>query len=415
MGTSKMDTSKMLRFPPTDAAKANEHYITSSALNRLAKSNYEEADADFVRAQIKMVLEDSYDLGEVLEVYEIFGGYVNRSFGVVCRKDGVNEDYFVRKYKAKFNSEANPDDILYEHNLINYCLANGLKEAAKVHASKNGTTMVSLVDKDEHGKPLKRYFAVYDYLPGEDKWTWVNNENNPTEFRNIGALQARFHLYGQGFEPGRLAKAEPKIQYLLPSFVELFSKHAARDLPDSIFHATFNSKLPAIIEVIKKNQIPDEAFAVMPESPIHADLHAGNVKWVGEECTGIFDFDWSKIDVRLFDIAFALIYCCSSWRPETDGILRLDDCRYYLEGYNKQLKAIGKGLPPLNDTEKKWFPEMMAAGCQYLINWCTTLYFYEDPSIVNDYEALYYLLHITRLMDWIEANKPELSKIVADL
>jgi homoserine kinase type II len=409
-----MDTSKMLHFPATDAAKANNLYITASKLYKFAKSNYEAADGDFIRAQIKEVVEQNYDLGEVLEVYEIFGGYVNRSFGVICRKDGKNEDYFVRKYKAKFNSEANPDDILYEHNLINFCLENGLKEAARVYQSKNGSTMVSLIDQDENGKDLKRYFAVYDYLAGEDKWTWVNNENSPTEFKNIGALQARFHLFGRDFKPGNLAKAEPKIQFLLPSFVKLFSSLAARNVPDSIFHATFNSKLPAIIETIKKNQIPDEAFAKMPEAPIHSDLHAGNVKWVGEQCTGIFDFDWSKIEVRLFDIAFALIYCCSSWRPETDGILRLDDCRYFLEGYNNQLKQL-KGLEPLNETEKKYFPQMMAAGCQYLINWCTTLYFYEDPTLVNDYEALYYLLHITRLMDWIEAHKADLAKVVESI
>jgi homoserine kinase type II len=407
----KMDTSKMLEFKASNAETANARYIASASLYKLAKANYEESDGAFLRAQIKEVVEQYYDLGEVLEVYEIFGGYVNRSFGVTVIKNGQLEDYFVRKYKAKFNSEANPDDILYEHNLINYCLNNGLKEAAKVYASKNGSTMVKLVDKDENGKELNRYFAVYDYLEGEDKWTWVNNENSPTEFKNIGALQARFHHFGQGFQPGKLTKAEPKIQFLLPSFVDLFTKLASRDLPDSIFHAFFNSKLAHIIEIIKKNQIPADAFAKMPEAPIHSDLHAGNVKWIGEECTGIFDFDWSKIEVRLFDIAFALIYCCSSWRPETDGQLRLDDCRCFLEGYNNQLKQL-KGLEPLNDTEKKYFPEMMAAGCQYLINWCTTLYFYEDPELVNDYEALYYLLHITRLMDWIEAHKPDLAKVV---
>jgi homoserine kinase type II len=411
-----MDTSKMLHFPVADSINANERYINSSKLYKLAKANYEASDGDFIRAQIKEVVEANYDLGEVLEVYEIFGGYVNRSFGVICSKDGKTEDYFIRKYKAKFNSEANPDDILYEHNLINYCLNNGLVEAAKVHEAKNGTTMVSLVDKDETGKELKRYFAVYDYLAGEDKWTWVNNENNPTEFRNIGALLARFHLYGQGFEPGRLAKAEPKIQFLLPMLADRFAEMAARDVPDSIFHATFNSKLPTILATIKANLIPAEDYAQMPEAPSHCDLHAGNVKWVGEECTGIFDFDWSKIDVRLFDIAFALIYCCSSWRPETDGILRLDDCRYFLEGYNSQLKKLaGKGLGPLNAVEKKHFPSMVAAGCQYLINWCTALYFYEDPTIVNDYEALYYLLHITRLMDWIEAHKPDLAKIMDEI
>lgn len=414
MSKSKMDTTPMLHFKNPDAAFCNKQFIDAAKLLKSAKSVYETADISFVRTQIKEVVESNYDLGEVKEVYEIFGGYVNRSFGVICEKDGVRTDYFVRKYKAKFNSEANPDDILYEHMLINYCKENGLKEAAYVYPSKNGSTMITLVDQDDTGKDLRRYFAVYEYLPGEDRYTWINNENKPVEFRNLGALQARFHNYGQGFNPGKLAKAEPKIQYLLPTFESLFTKMASRDLPGSMFHNFFNSKLPEIIANGKKNQIPAEAFVKMPESPIHSDLHAGNVKWEGEDATGIFDFDWSKIDVRLFDISFALVYCCSSWRPESDGILRLDDCRQYLEGYNDQIKKLSK-LEPLNATEKEYFPMMVGAACQYLINWCTALFFYEDPALVNDYEALYYLLHLTRLMDWIEAHKSELGKIIADV
>ncbi|MDR3038078.1 MAG: phosphotransferase [Candidatus Adiutrix sp.] len=408
----KMDTSKMLHFQAIDSAVANEQYIDAAQMCKKAQSVYEKSDMAFIRAQIKEVVENNYDLGRVLEVYEIFGGYVNRSFGVVCEKGGRTEEYFVRKYKARFHSEANPNDILYEHNLINYCLANGLKEAAKVYNSKNGTTMVSLMDKDETGKDMKRFFAVYDFLPGEDRYTWVNNENTPAEFRNLGALLARFHNFGLGFNPGQLAKAEPKIQTLLPSFVELFTRLAGRDLPDSTFHAYFNSRLPDIIANIKKNQIPDEAFKKMPETPIHSDMHAGNVKWEGDNCTGIYDFDWSKIEVRLFDIAFAIVYCCSSWRPENDGILRLDDCRCLLEGYNRQLKELSR-LEPLNAAEKEHFPTMVAAAVQYLLNWCTNLYFYEDPELVNDYEALYYLLHITRLMDWVDVHKADLAKVAA--
>ena len=412
--TTKMDTSKMLHFKTPDSAFTNKQLIDAAKLLKRSRSVYEKTDMTFLRTQIKEVVETNYDLGEVKEVYEIFGGYVNRSFGVICEKDGQRTDYFVRKYKAKFNSEANPDDILYEHMLINYCKEHGLKEAAYVYTAKNGTTMVSLVDQDETGKDLKRYFAVYDFLQGEDRYTWINNENTPTEFRNLGALTARFHNYGQAFDPGKLAKAEPKIQYLLPTFEGLFTRLAGRELPDSIFHAFFNSKLPEIIKCIKKNQIPDEAFAKMPETPIHSDLHAGNVKWEGDDCTGIFDFDWSKIEKRLFDLSFAIVYCCSSWRPEKDGILRLEDCRSYLEGYNAQLKKLGQ-LEPLNETEKKYFPMMIGAACQYLINWCTNLFFYEDPELVNDYEALYYLLHITRLMDWIEDHKEDLAKTIADV
>jgi homoserine kinase type II len=411
---AKMDTSKMLHFKSTTSALANDQYIDAAQLFKKARAVYEASDMAFIRSQIKEVVEENYDLGQVREVYEIFGGYVNRSFGVVCEKDGRTEEYFVRKYKAKFNSEANPGDILYEHNLINYCLENGLREAARVHQSKNGTTMVSLVDQDENGKDLKRYFAVYDYLPGEDRYTWVQNENTPAEFRNLGALLARFHNFGVGFDPGKLAKAEPKIQHLLPAFVALFTRLAGRDVPGSAFHSYFNSRLPDILANVKKNQIPDAAFQKMPETPIHSDLHAGNVKWQGDNCTGIFDFDWSKIDVRLFDISFALVYCCSSWRPENDGILRLGDCRSFLLGYNSQLKELNR-LEPLNDTEKEHFPAMMGAAVQYLINWCTALYFYEDPAMVNDYEALYYLLHITRLMDWTEAHKGDLAAIIKEV
>jgi homoserine kinase type II len=404
----------MLFFKPPTSSAANAQYIDAAQLMKKARNVYETCDMAFIRSQVKEVVEEYYDLGRVLELYEIFGGYVNRSFGVVCEKDGRTENYFVRKYKAKFNSEANPNDILYEHNLINYCLSNGLKEAARVHQSRNGTTMVSLTDQDENGQNLKRYFAVYDYLPGEDRYTWVVNENTPAEFRNLGALQARFHNFGFGFDPGKLAKAEPKIQHLLPTFVGLFTRLAGREVPGSAFHSYFNSRLPDILANVRKNQIPDAAFREMPETPIHSDLHAGNVKWQGDDCTGIFDFDWSKIDVRLFDIAFALVYCCSSWRPASDGILRLDDCRYFLEGYNRQLKTLSR-LEALNAAEKEHFPGMVAAAVQYLINWCTTLYFYEDPTLVNDYEALYYLLHITRLMDWTEAHKADLAMIIKDV
>ena len=414
MSQTKMDTSVMLHFKPLDTEAANAQFVEAAELKRKATTLYDKCDMNFIRAQIIEVVEQNYDLGKVIEMYEIFGGYVNRSFGVICEKDGKRTDYFVRKYKARFDSEANPDDILYEHNLINFCLANGLKEAAKVHTAKSGSTMISTVDKDSRGNDLKRYFAVYDFLEGEDRYTWIDNENTIPEFRNLGALVARFHNFGRDFDPGKLVKAEPMIQHHLPLMGPRFQKLAARNLPGSIFHQTFNTKLPYILDEIKKNQIPDAAFDKMPKTPIHSDMHAGNVKWQGDNCTGIFDFDWSKIEVRLFDIAFALVYCCSSWRPENDGILRLDDCRAFLEGYNKQLKDL-TGLEPLNATEKEHFATMVAAATIYLVNWNTTLYFYEDPEAVNNYEALYYFLHLMRLLEWVEAHREDLTKIIADV
>ena len=49
--------------------------------------------------QITQLAENVYQLGHVLGIYEMFGGYVNRSFGIIVEKDGRQQDYFVRKYK----------------------------------------------------------------------------------------------------------------------------------------------------------------------------------------------------------------------------------------------------------------------------------------------------------------------------
>ena len=44
----------------------------------------------------------------------------------------------------------------------------------------------------------------------------------------------------------------------------------------------------------------------MPHCAIHCDFHPGNLKYENNRVVGIFDFDWSKIDLRLFDLRMAV-------------------------------------------------------------------------------------------------------------
>lgn len=404
-----MDTSKMLLFPKMDMAASNKLFDQMDFLRAQTNNIFKTLDAAFVRSQITELFEANYDLGQVKEVYEIFGGYVNRSFGVVVEKDGRKTNYFVRKYKAEI-TEA---DIMYEHNLINFALEKGLNEAAGVFKAKSGDTFVKM-EETLKGKTAVRYFAVYVYLEGEDRYTWIENENTPQEFYNLGALAAKLHNYSREFDPGDLAKVEPKFEIFMPTRPQAFREMAARPDVESNFHDFFNLRLESIINTINQNAIPAEAYAQMPQTPIHGDLHAGNVKWVGDNAVGIFDFDWSKIDIRFFDVCFALIYCCASWRVENDGILRLDDCRSFLKGYNDTLKRLS-GLEPINETEKKYFTQMMALANVYLIDWCTSRWYYLAPEATNSYEAMYYLVHMVRLMEWMEEHRAEMNQIIADL
>jgi len=402
-----MDTSRMERIKNIDSNKFLELLDRTKQLKRSFDYLLKTIDSQVLRNQVVDLVENNYELGRVVEVYEVFGGYQNRSFAIVCEKDGRRNDYFVRKYKeAAFDA-----DVLLEHKLINYAISRGFKEACAILVSKGGDTFVK-IKEIIGGQTKTRIFTVYEYLRGEDKYTWIDNENTPTEYRNLGSLMARFHNCTRDFDPGLMSKAEPKIEIFSGQMKDILRELAERPI-ESKFHEFFNLSLPKILEALDNSLIAAEDYARMPQTPIHGDFHAGNVKFEDEEVVGLFDFDWAKIDVRLFDIGLGLVYCCSSWHVASDGKIRLEDCRYFLEGYNAALD--GSGLPKLTELEKKNFPSIMAIGAIYLIHWCTALWYYLDPDGTNDYESLYYLIHLVRTLKWIEGHKDSLADLAASI
>ena len=93
----------------------------------------------------------------------------------------------------------------------------------------------------------------------------------------------------------------------------------------------------------------------MPLCPIHCDFHPGNLKYENNRVVGIFDFDWSKIDLRLFDVCMAVDYFCCSWDEKNDGDLRLEKAALFLNAYQDQLHQTD-GMKPLNAVEIKNLP-----------------------------------------------------------
>jgi homoserine kinase type II len=259
------------------------------------------------------------------------------------------------------------------------------------------------------GKVISRIFTVYRFLTGRDKYTWIENKSTPKEFINLGGLLARFHTATHAFEPQvDQRKTEPKVKILIPDFVRIFKERTAQPL-DTLFHANFKATLPTILDYMERFKITDKEYGELLELPIHGDYHAGNVKFNGEETVGLFDFDWSKVDARIFDICLGIVYCCGSWDMETDGQLRLDDCRNFMKGYNQAL--IGTELGPLTDPERRVFVRMLAGAHFYLIYWLTELWYYLDPDNINNYEAVSYLTHFLRGLSWLSANVETMEKI----
>ncbi|SMD13849.1 phosphotransferase [Sporomusa malonica] len=394
-----MDTNRMLHFEKMSLGKTVELFSQSQILKTIAANIYASMEVALLRTQIIELIEENYDLGKVIEVYEIFGGYVNRSFGIYVEKDGGQKEYFVRKYKSGITDK----EIMFEHKLIDFSIENGLTMAAGLIQTKTHKTYI----KTQNGE-LTDHYAIYDYLPGEDKYTWDNPNCNDAEYASAAEVLALFHNASRDFDPQGLERIEPKIMEFLPTRTAVYKEFATRDL-NTKYHAYYLKNIDMILEVINTSQIAEDVWRKMPLNPCHNDFHPGNLKYSNNQAVGLFDFDWSKVEVRLFDVCLSLAYFCSSWDDETDGVLRLDKCAIFLKSYQKKLKELG-GLTPLTDLEKEQFPTMMAAANMYLVNWDICAYY--NGSDLNEYEYIAYLSHNVRLMKWIESHKAEIGEMI---
>jgi homoserine kinase type II len=146
---------------------------------------------------------------------------------------------------------------------------------------------------------------------------------------------------------------------------------------------------------------------------IHCDYHPGNLKFKGSQVVGLFDFDWSKIDYRCFDVALALFYFFCSWDGQQDGVLRLDEVKLFLNTYQKSLtESAGPG--PLSSTELECMPYMISAANLYVLNW--TLYDYLQ-KVVDPQQYLRFLWHSVNTIRWMDepTNARKLREIILNL
>lgn len=358
---------------------------------------------------IQGLVEDTAKLGKLEKVYEIFGGYVNRSFGIeMTDNDGNAIDYFVRRYRST-QAEA---DIVAEHQLIDYCIEKGLDIAAGLIKMPGGKTF-QWIKNEEDGENYP--WAVYKYLYGEDPYDWLNTHLRPEADYNFGALQARIHNSAYGFEGGE--KEEPQIYEFLAARKDyLLHCPDGKPIPErDRYILLYNEAIDYVLSMCDKARkgMEDAGFIGKGiKSVCHCDYHPANVKWKGDECVGIFDFDWSKVDYRLFDICFGLMYTCINWEALVDGQLDLERCKIYLKGYNDYTKEKGV-LPVFNEEEKKAFPYMYIAATIYLWNWATDYFnFWEE---YNEYEWYYYLAHTIKAMHFGEDHIDDLYEMICSL
>lgn len=388
-----------------DVRRANEMYEIAERLASTAAALRDELQVEFLRGQLAEVVATDYDLGEVLRVEQIFGGYVNLSFAVVVATPQGERRFFVRKYKASTSEQ----DVRFEHALVNHINGKGFHIAARVYPTRRGETYVKR-EEIADGRPVTRLFAVYEMLGGEDKYTWVSNRLTDREFDSGARVLAQFHALAHDFDPGLLAREQPPIMRMLRELPQAFRDYADASR-GTAFDRRFVESLPRILELLDRGVAMEDALRQAPQVPVHCDYHPGNLKWVDEQGTGLFDFDWSKLDYRLFDVAQGIAYFCSSWEGPDDGQVRLDKAAIFVRAYQDAAAAFD--VPgPLTAEELALLPRMVANANLYILNWDLSAY-YEDPDVDVD-EYVTYLDHQLQFMEYIEDHLDEIASLARE-
>ena len=224
-------------------------------------------------------------------------------------------------------------------------------------------------------------------------------------------MLAQFHALAHDFDPGDLAREQPPIVDFVRRFPDIFNAYAAQSRGTEFDQFYLGEAARASSRSSAAASRSRTTSAGMPRVPVHCDYHPGNLKWVDEQGVGLFDFDWSKLDYRLFDVAQGIAYFCSSWEGPDDGEVRLDKAAIFVRAY--QDEAARFDVPgPMGAAELALLPRMVANANLYILNWDLMAY-YEDPS-VDVVEYLTYLGHQVHFMEYIEAHLDELAHIAEE-
>jgi homoserine kinase type II len=332
-----------------------------------------------------------YDLGQPTGSELNDRGFVNTSYAITTNNSaGEQKTYFLRKYKPGIQEA----ELIFEHSLMRHLAGKGVCPVAWVHPTRAGQPYLARMEGE--ADPQIRYYAIFDFLPGEDRYTWINPRCTAAEIANSAVVFARFHSALFDWSPQGM-RFEAKILDLLPQILEGLERIKGRS-KGTIFDDYLHANLELLLHNARTTlaALSEADVNQMPQMVIHCDYHPGNLKFEGDQVTALFDFDWSKVDYRCFDVGLALFYFFTSWEAE-DGQFRLEDASLFLKAYQETLmKEQAPG--PLDANELKYLPAMLNAANIYVLNW-TLEDFYNKTA--DPHEYLPFLAHAVELIRWM--------------
>jgi homoserine kinase type II len=262
------------------------------------------------------------------------------------------------------------------------------------------------IDPENH---RSYYWAIFEFLPGEDKYTWIENNLSRPELKSAAEVLAHLHAAASGFQPTPDNAAN---QPLITDFFErLYSEVHKKTGPfqNRGIQKLINPHRRQFLSVIEHILTVKKPLVTIPEIVIHSDYHPGNLKFRHERVVGVVDFDWSQMGYRAFDLSLALIYFAGRWGKKGHEGLNANKFELFLRTYGG---ALGRKtqLSPLSAIEVELLPRLLAAANLFILKWGLDEY---AANPLKHQEFTIYINHNRRLMNWIEKNTGQMQKLIA--
>jgi homoserine kinase type II len=355
---------------------------------------------DILRSN-RNILSEHYDIGQLVRQERIFSGYINDSYKIEMLRDGKKSRYLMKRYRKGTSEEK----VRFEHTLLHELQIRRFKFSPRLISTKDSETYVR-IGRQLKEQARKDYIAVFSFLPGKDKYSWDTPLCSHGELKNSAKILSLYHntiFNWKGIGCWRELSNFDEISLMATKW-ESYARNTAKSPIDEYFLEQFDD----LINMLNSNIPPQNKYNAMPRLAVHGDYHPGNIKFQDGKVTGVFDFGWSKIDARCFDVGLAIMYFCTPWENINDGILQLDRVENFLGAYQETAKKT-KTIGPLNKLELEYLPHMIHMGNLIVVDWILSE-FYRTGQYPQEY--LKYLQHSMSLNRWLECNWRELTSCI---
>lgn len=216
-----------------------------------------------------------YAIGPLIAEPEPGGGTANANLTL----ETTTGKYFLKRRNPKY---ADPGYVAFDHRLMEHLAPFGI-----------GTPLA--VKTHQGGRWLEWEGAIYELFPYQPGGP---HDRHAAQLAAAGRSLAAFHRATRQFSPPP-GKAWPRYQdpRLIREGVEVMGNALQQRL--SVADFTYLQAQIARLE----DDFPDERYHALPKLVVHGDYHPGNLKFVGDAVSGIFDLDWATVQPRVLDLA----------------------------------------------------------------------------------------------------------------